>query len=240
MSKLPLFLSTIIMVIFAGYSAYAQVDEQKAEDVLQPLIDEFQVTADKGDMESQYQLGMILSMPPYEDDKSSIPLIKQSADQGHCIANANYGLMLQVGWESLKKDKKGAYDYFLKGAEAGCLRSQTMLGHAYREGNGVKKNLEQAMIWYEKAANAGEQIAAYQMGEAYRKGKGVKKNLSEALYWYMVSFDGEVEGRAKQRIEQMLKITKRKMKDEEIGIVVARIALRNEAQLAQWSNYIDQ
>ncbi len=69
-------------------------------------------------------------------------------------------------------------------AEAGDVRAQVALGHAYEEGNGVTQSNELAVKWYRAAAEKGDAEAQNDLGVMYRLGHGVEKNVDEAVFWF--------------------------------------------------------
>lgn len=69
-------------------------------------------------------------------------------------------------------------------ADAGDASSQTKLGQAYREGNGVPENDRLALTWFRKAADQGDAAAENNLGIMYRMGNGVERDKEEAVRWY--------------------------------------------------------
>ncbi|GBL24036.1 secretory immunoglobulin A-binding protein EsiB [Opitutia bacterium] len=54
--------------------------------------------------------------------------------------------------------------------------AQTLLGHAYFNGEGVQQDQALAISWYRKAAEQGLAEAQYNLGGCYANGIGVAKD----------------------------------------------------------------
>lgn len=80
-------------------------------------------------------------------------------------------------------DYKGAFQFFLKAANAGNANAQNFLGGMYEYGDGVTQNYSKAFEWYSKAAKQNHYYAQYELGLLYFEGNGVKQNYDKALEW---------------------------------------------------------
>lgn len=80
-------------------------------------------------------------------------------------------------------DYAAAHQAFLKIANLGNLRAQTIIGMMYRFGEGVPVDLEAAYRAYLVAAQQGHGPAQYQVSLMLETGSGVPKNLEAAKYW---------------------------------------------------------
>ena len=84
-------------------------------------------------------------------------------------------------------------------AEQGNAVVQTVLGHAYKDGDGVLQNQKEALKWYRKAAEQGHSSAQSHLGYMYYKGQGVLQDYVMAhMYWNIASVSGNeraIEGR---------------------------------------------
>ena len=123
--------------------------------------------AEKGEAQSQYHLGEMLS------------------------DHWNYGELTFYGCKERyehgineEKDIAKAVDWFAKAAVQGHAKAQYRLGDCYYYGNGVEKNLIKAVEWYKKAADQGNTDALYSLGYCYYHGQGVKEDLNKAAKWY--------------------------------------------------------
>ena len=76
-------------------------------------------------------------------------------------------------------------------AEQGNAVVQTVLGHAYKDGDGVLQNYKEALKWYRKAAEQGHSSAQSHLGYMYYKGQGVLQDYVMAhMYWNIAAVDG--------------------------------------------------
>jgi TPR repeat protein len=73
---------------------------------------------------------------------------------------------------------------YLKLAENGDLRSQTILGTIYLQKDGDSYNPRNAYRWFHKAANGGSKLAQFNVGVLYQQGLGTEKDDTKALYWF--------------------------------------------------------
>ena len=69
-------------------------------------------------------------------------------------------------------------------ANAGDSASQTSVGFAYAEGDGVPRDYAQAALWFRKAADQGNASAEYDLGLFYSNGQGVPQDYAQAAAWY--------------------------------------------------------
>ncbi|MBJ38952.1 MAG: hypothetical protein CMD83_10890 [Gammaproteobacteria bacterium] len=74
-------------------------------------------------------------------------------------------------------------------ADQGSADAQTVLGHAYADGEGVPQDDEEAVKWYRLAADQGHAEAQYQLGIAYRDGMIVPQDDEEAVKWWRLAAD---------------------------------------------------
>ncbi|WP_185964389.1 tetratricopeptide repeat protein [Aliikangiella marina] len=81
-------------------------------------------------------------------------------------------------------DPDNAFNWYLKAAEGGHMRAQTLVGESYLHATGVTQDFEQAFQWLNKAARNGDPNAEFNIGYMYFAGKGRNKDISAALSWY--------------------------------------------------------
>jgi hypothetical protein len=74
-----------------------------------------------------------------------------------------------------------------KGAEAGVLKAQIVLGFLYFEGKSVPQNYALAQKWWLAAAQQGESHAQNSVGWMYLKGLGVRCDSRKAAEWFQKS-----------------------------------------------------
>lgn len=153
----------------------------------------FERAAEAGDADSQYQVATFYltgSGGPQDIDKASqwfqraLGIMMAKAKHRDAKAAFWVGQMYFNGWGA-EVDYKVAFEYFLRAAELGDLRSQSLVGFLYREGRGVEASEEKAVEWFRKAAERGDVGAIMEVGLAYREGKGVPKDSQVAREWFL-------------------------------------------------------
>jgi len=77
-----------------------------------------------------------------------------------------------------------AFSWYLKAAEGGHMRAQTLVGEAYLHAAGVEENFQEAYQWLSKAARNGDANAEFNIGYMYFAGKGRSKDVSAAISWF--------------------------------------------------------
>lgn len=167
----------------AGLEAYQRGDYATALHEWQPL-------AEKGDANSQYNLGLLYNhgsgVP--QDYAKAAEWYRKAADQGNSNAEYNLGVMYSTG-QGVTKDSAEAMRWYLKAAEKGIPGAQNNLAALYDEGPGGFRDYAQAEKWYRKAAEQGIATAQFNLAVMYDIGQGVAINYSEALNWYHKAAD---------------------------------------------------
>lgn len=83
-----------------------------------------------------------------------------------------------------QKDYAGAFELFMKLAEAGDPVAQSNVGYYYDNGFGVSRNPQEAARWYRLAAENGDMHAQYNLAVMYETGTGVERDYGEAYRWF--------------------------------------------------------
>ena len=116
----------------------------------------FRKSAEKGNIDAQYRLGVM-----YSDGKGveinfekGFYWYQKSAEQGHHKAQNNLGLLYYYG-TGVEKDYKKAFHWFQKSAEQENPEAQFQLGDMYEHGVEVSQNFDKAFYWYTKAIQKG-------------------------------------------------------------------------------------
>jgi len=106
--------------------------------------------------------------------------IKQKAEAGDAMAQAQYASMLQFG-QGVEKNETEALKWYQKAAEAGNAYAQANVGAFYQTGRcGVTKDFVKAAEWYRKAAEQGNAHAQFYLAGLYMNGNGVEKNMKKS------------------------------------------------------------
>lgn len=97
-----------------------------------------------------------------------------------------------------------SYDEYLRAAEQGDAKAQTMLGSMYEKGQGISKDYQEAFKWYLKAAEQNDAEAQFRLGSMYEDDRGVAQNDKEAFKWYLkAAKQGDAD--AKDKIFKIIK-----------------------------------
>ncbi len=86
-----------------------------------------------------------------------------------------------------RADYRTALQTWLKDAEAGDAKAQTMVGEIYERGLGTAPDYSQAATWYRRAADQGYAAAQVNLGALYEKGLGVEKDQARAAELYRLA-----------------------------------------------------
>lgn len=113
----------------------------------------------------------------------------------------NISVLAQTWDETQKLHANGDFAAALIGykklASQGLKGALMMLGHMYRDGQGVRQDDIQALRWYREAADKGVGNGQAQLGWMYEQGRGTRRDLVQALYWYRKAADqGDAQGQS--------------------------------------------
>lgn len=90
--------------------------------------------------------------------------------------------------KTLSATNKNTYiNDLIKQTSAGDGGAASLLGDAYREGDGVEQSWEQAFRWYTLGARAGDIEAQNNLGTLYLEGFYCPEDHEQAVYWYRKS-----------------------------------------------------
>jgi TPR repeat protein len=111
-----------------------------------------------------------------------------SADQGHDLAQRNYGVCLTEG-KGIGTNLEQAAKYYKMSADQGNSYGQNSYGYCLSHGKGVPGDLEEAVKYYKLSADQGNALGQNSYGHCLEYGKGVPKDLEEAAKYYKLSAD---------------------------------------------------
>lgn len=110
----------------------------------------------------------------------SVDSIKQKAEAGDAMAQAQYAQMLQRG-QGVEKNEAEALKWYKKSADAGNHYAQANMGVFCEAGScGMTKDIKKAAEWYRKAAEQGNAYAQFYLAELYGSGNGVEKDMKKS------------------------------------------------------------
>ena len=126
--------------------------------------------AEKGDVESQYNLGNMYTkgVGVNIDPSQANAWYEKAASQGHVKAEYKLGLIYYEG-NGVNRNNKTAFKWFKSAAENGYPGAQYYLGKMYGLGQGVRKNYNTSLEWYSKAVDGGFNQARGEMIDVAEK-----------------------------------------------------------------------
>jgi len=122
---------------------------------MQPF-DSIKESAENGDMEAQYLLGVLCNKDTtgsYPDE--ALKWYMKAAEQGHAEAQYVLGVMFDRGFD-VREDPDLAFDMFKKAAEQGHVNAQFELGYKYMQEKYVEPNIAESRRWFRMALEASE------------------------------------------------------------------------------------
>ena len=148
-------LIAIALACCAGTAAPVMAQDS-AEDV-PPEVRMTIRTAKEGQVESQYNLGVLYAQGKQleQSDSKAVYWWRKAAAQGHAMAQNNLGIMYMQGKGGLDRSDEEAAKLFRQSAEQGYREGQHNLAVMLVKGQGVEKNQEEAVEWFRKAAAQG-------------------------------------------------------------------------------------
>ena len=125
-------------LVFLLGSAVFQLPAQQS-DADRKLLADIRAKAEKGDAQSQYELGRAFgngSLGVAQDAVEAVKWYRKAAEQGHAQAQYNLGVCYANG-QGVAKDEAEAVKWYRKAAEQGTRCAEYNLGVCYRDATGV-------------------------------------------------------------------------------------------------------
>lgn len=113
--------------------------------------------ADGGSADAQWSLGrrLFLGLDIKKDTRTGLMWVRKSADQGNMVAVVGLALLLDDGEGGAPQDKRTAFAYFTRAANAGEAVAQFHLAKYYLAGDVAPRDPAAAKDWIAKAAAQG-------------------------------------------------------------------------------------
>lgn len=183
--------------------------------------------AEKGDLESRYNLGCeyYAGRGVPQDRSIAAQHWRVAAEGEFAPAQDNLGALYFVG-DGVPLDPAEAARWFRRGAEHGNASCQLKLGLAYKNGFGVDRDERLAYRWTHRAAMQGNSIAQLEVGRFCESGFGVQADPVDAAYWYLRAAQKAELGAATEyrRIEAVLRAAE--SRNEPVGQRFLALACR--------------
>ncbi|MDR1597517.1 MAG: sel1 repeat family protein [Holosporales bacterium] len=161
--------------------------EMHLRDFPEPVLKQFQISANAGHARAQYYYGEWLStrdVPRYAISSPNFlrftwrDYLQDSADKGDAVSQYDCGEDL---WS---EDPTMAVHYLTLCAEQGYALGLYRLGVALEEGHGIKKNMDKAVLCYRKSSDKGNRDADFRLGMHY-----IKMNDAHSKYMGKIHLD---------------------------------------------------
>ena len=163
------------------------------EDFLARKLKEMKKKAFEGDLESQYDMGVVYLegfLGVKRDINKGVEWFKIAAKQNHTPSIVVLGMLYKKKKPfGFKTDHKKAFEYFKKAALLSDKEGMYELGCCYHQGIGVKKNIAESLIWLNKAAGLGDRQSQLYLGNLYYCGKDVIQDYKKAFELFSKTTD---------------------------------------------------
>ena len=176
-------LRSFLFFLLAGAAFQSPAQQSEAD---RKLLADVRAKAEKGDAQSQYELGAAFvtgSLGVAKDEAEAVEWFRKAAKHNNTQAQNLLGTCYYNG-EGVAKDDVEAVKWYRKAAEQNDAAAQYNLGCCYAKGQGVAKDDVEAVKWFRKAAEQNDARAQRGLGVCYYKGQGVAKDEVEAVKWY--------------------------------------------------------
>ncbi|EAY16376.1 hypothetical protein TVAG_359850 [Trichomonas vaginalis G3] len=165
----------------------------------------FQMSAEKGNSDSQLKLGMMLRSGDVlpQDLITALHYIVLSAKQGNVNAMCVLGRMLKQG-EGTTKNPTLAAKYFLFAAKHGNNIAMLNYGLMLKDGTGVDQNIEESVKFIKMSADSGNAEAQCYYATMLSNGKNIEKNREMAINYFKLAAQQDFSP-AKKCLERLQK-----------------------------------
>ncbi|AZL89662.1 Sel1-like repeat-containing protein [Megavirus baoshan] len=140
----------------------------------------FTVSANQGDLYSQYKLGMLyydgIHIPININE--AIKWFLMAANQGCDISQNELGIIYFEG-KYVNMDLSQAHKWFKIASKQGFNAAKYNLGCIYNRKDFTRYNCQKAIKWYTKTANDGYIVSQKRLVEHYE----INGNIAEMIYW---------------------------------------------------------
>lgn len=170
---------TLTAALGIGVEVQAQTNES-------PALVKLRADAEKGDAESQYELGrtfILGNMGVTKDAVEGVKWFRKAADQNYALAQTKLGVCYENGIGG-EKNEIEAIKWYCKAVEQNYAEAECGLGNCCLTGRGVPQDDAEAAKWYGRAAYQNNAQAQCNLGNCLTKNA---KTFSEGFKWLMVA-----------------------------------------------------
>src|SRR2546427_676531 len=147
-----------LFLIFLCVNTFFQLPAQQSE-ADRKLLADIRAKAEKGDAQSQFELGTSFSVGNLGVSKDEVEAVKwyrKAAEQNYAEAQCDLGVCYERG-EGVEQDYAEAVKWFRKAAEPNDDDAQYNLGVCYAKGQGIAKDYVEGYKWLLLAAAQGDE-----------------------------------------------------------------------------------
>ena len=154
---------TVALALLWGSQARSDYDLARAayeRGDYQVALAEFQKSAESGEVDSQFNLGMMYyhGQGAARDYTQAEKWFREAARHDHPQAQFSLGLMYAMGQGVTRNDKE-ALAWYERAANQGLAEAQNNMGVIYERGERAPRDYVKAYMWFELAAAQGDELA---------------------------------------------------------------------------------
>jgi hypothetical protein len=175
------------MLVAAAASPFIVGQPQALAAPASPDYGQLLQSAQTGDAKAQDALAQYLfdGVGGAPDYKEAFKWSEKAAQKGLAAAQIRLGILYNTGLGMDDSDKQKGFAQLMKAAKQEDAEAMTLVGLAYRGGDGCDSSDAEAFKWLKKAAQKGHARAQYHLGVLYDHGWGVTENNKEAEAWLL-------------------------------------------------------
>jgi TPR repeat protein len=179
------------VIVLCGSVALWRLHKERADAVrLAQATNELRIKAEKGDAQSQYDLGNMYyhGEGVQQGYTEAARWYREAAEQGFAKGQYNLGYLFQYG-QGVSQDYAEAAHWYRAASNQGYASAQVNLALLFYFGHGVPQDYAEAIRLYREAADQGDARGEDGLALMYYSGDGVKQDYAEAAHWYRMAAD---------------------------------------------------
>lgn len=147
----------------------------------------FRAAAERGDIQAQYTLGVLLGLGtvPGGEASEAIEWYRRVAAQGNAESKFNLGQLYWTGVEARQPSQRVRDGWVERLARLGEPTTPLRVGGNYPMGSaGLQPDATEAFVWFTLAADGDHAMAWRRLAEMRLKGEGTERSLAHAHMWF--------------------------------------------------------
>lgn len=161
----------------------------------QKAVEMLQRSADQGNADAQWELGLMYEFSNHviQDASKALEFYRKSADSGspiglymvaHCY---QHGIVVDEDHSISDSLYTQSFNELMQLAPQEDIYVLNFVGSAYYWGDGVTQDRQKAFEYYLISAQKGNPETQYKIGNCYETGQGTDQNIDQAIFWYQQS-----------------------------------------------------